>query len=285
MIREFLNRKYGKYVTSVLLDANNKVWYGSKDKEDAQIEVINHLKNLTNSKNEKLIPTTFLENNNVKWGLDFSSWFGEFKTAEKEYFFIGAEPHIEKNFQLVYDFGSYSDDLDESSKYYLNEKSHIWHDLINIFVEDSTKTDDITNFLQKCYITDLCHFVPQNCGQVQKICKILSIKKGDWDKLRKEVAIEFLLEEISIVQPKYIFLHGNSSRNFFQQHLNETEYLIDSKSGFKIIEGKINIKGKDYKIISLPHLKGEMTNKLWRCKIYPERPKRAKEIIKQLVKE
>ena len=51
MIREFLNRKYGKYVTSVLLDANNKVWYGSKDKEDAQIEVINHLKNLTNSKN------------------------------------------------------------------------------------------------------------------------------------------------------------------------------------------------------------------------------------------
>ena len=67
--------------------------------------------------------------------------------------------------------------------------------------------------------------------------------------------------------------------------MNETEYLIDSKSGFKIIEGKINIKGKDYKIISLPHLKGEMTNKLWRCKIYPERPKHAKEIIKQLVKE
>ena len=40
MIREFLNRKYGNYVTSALLDTNNQVWYGSKDKEDAQIEFL-----------------------------------------------------------------------------------------------------------------------------------------------------------------------------------------------------------------------------------------------------
>jgi hypothetical protein len=281
MIKEFLEKKYGKYVTNILLDSNNQVWLEEKDNtEEAQFEVMAHLKSLTNANGVRLIPSNFFDNN-VEWGLDFSGWIGEFKAEEKEYFFIGAEPHINKNFQLVYNFGSYSDSLEETANHYLSHKKNIWYDLINIFVDDCSNITDVISFLKKCYIADLCHFVPKKCGQINSICETLSIKTSEWAALRYEIAKEFLHNEISIVKPKYIILHGKSARDFFKSSLESEEFIDESK--LKIMEGEININGQDYKIISIPHLKGQMTNQLWRSKKNYKHPIAAKKIIRKKI--
>ena len=200
----------------------------------------------------------------------------------KEFLFIGAEPHIKCNFQLVYGFGCYEYGIENTVKHHFKDEKNIWYNLANVFVEDCTEIDNVTNFLKKCYITDLCHIVPQDCGQVKDICKKLSIKNSDWGNFRKQVAIEFLFKEIAVVKPKFIILHGDPSRKFFKQYLNERIHPIEC-SNLKILEGKIEIEGNEYKIISIPHLAGQMKNELWRSHKYPKRPKSAKEIIRKLV--
>jgi len=277
MIREFLEEKYGKFVTDQFLNDRNEVIRENLNEDgiDEQKEVIRVLKESKDISGKTLVPD-FFWNQKVEWGFDFSSWIGNFNN--KDFFFIGAEPHIWKNYQLVYDFGNYKDmSLTETAHEHYERVTDIWHYLTKIFVEDPTDRSAITEFLNKCYITDLCHIVPKGCGQVKDICKALSIKSGDWKRFRSSVAKKYLLREIEVVNPKYVILHGNPSRDFFQTELGlqfTADYKIDN-SIYSIKTGELN----GYKIISIPHLKGDVRNKLWRCESYKERPISAKNII------
>ncbi len=281
MIRSFLESKYGKYVTDQLVTKDNKVMLDNINKNgiEQQEEVIKHIASLQDKDGNKLIPERFLLNN-AEWGMDFSSWIGTLND-KKEYLFIGAEPHISNNYQLVYDFGSHNEKtIEQDAVTQFNRESDIWHYLTKIFVKDLT-SKNIASFLSKCYITDLSHIVPKGCGQVKDICKVLNISVNEWVNFRTSVAKNFLPAEIKAVNPRFVILHGNASRDYFRDILGvvyNTPYPIKN-SPYKILTGEFN----GYKIISIPHLKGDMRNKLWKCKKFPERPESAKEILNLLI--
>jgi hypothetical protein len=280
MIKTLLEQKYGQFVTNQFLTEENEVikenW--NIDGVEEQKEVIRTLKDLKDFNGNNLVPDNFWSQS-AEWGFDFSSWVGNYDN--KEFFIIGAEPHIHKNYQLVYDFGNLrGKTLMESANEHYGDKSDIWHYLTNIFVDNPTP-ESITEFLNKCYITDLCHIVPKGCGQVDTICEKLQIKPTEWHKFRTSIAKRFLLEEIKAVNPKFVILHGNASREFFQNELgvNYTQVYPIDNSKYTIKVGAL----ENYKIVSIPHLKGDMKNKLWKCKKHPERPLSAKKILNQIV--
>lgn len=298
-IIDFLEKKYGKHVTEKLVE-DGKVYLNNINKKDIkeQEEVMKHIENLTDENGEKILPENFLFKK-WEWGMDFSSWLGSIET-KKKFMFIGAEPHLSNNYQLVYDFGSYREKSVEKSAicHYNRDKGRdIWNYLTDIFVDDLNDNAEfsvedekkIAEFLSQCYITDLCHIVPKCCGQVNKITEKLNIEKGEWNIFRTKVANTFLLDEINAVNPEFIILHGNAARNHFIKKTETTfaEHKF-AHSPYKILEGEIKIEDKKngefntYKIISIPHLKGDMRNKLWRCKKYKERPKEAKRILREL---
>jgi len=282
MIRKFLEEKYGKFITDKFLNDRNEVIYENFDRDgiEEQNEVIRVLKESKDISGRNLV-SDFFWNNKVDWGFDFSSWIGNFNY--KDFFFIGAEPHIGNNYQLVYDFGNFSGlTLKETALKHYKRDTDIWFYLTQIFVSELTD-ENITHFLNKCYITDLCHVVPKNCGQVKDICEKLSIKSGEWKKFRSSVAKRYLLKEIEAVDPKYVILHGNPSRDFFQSELG-----LQFTGDYKIENSIYSIKTGElagYKIISIPHLKGDVRNKLWKCVKYPERPESAKKILNELIKQ
>ena len=280
MIKEFLIEKYGSFVTNCFLTEQNEVIYDNRNEDGVkeQEEVIKVLEALKTAEGESLVPESFLKKD-VQWGFDFSSWIGSYDN--KEFFFVGSEPHIQSNYQLVYDFGNLKGKtLNETAKYHYEKQSDIWYYLTEIFVDDLIE-ENITSFLSKCYITDLCHIVPKHCGQVKDICRKLDIKPGEWKQFRNSVAQRFLLKEIEVVNPKYVILHGNPAREFFQDKLGMIvtgNYPID-KSRYSIKTGNLN----GWQVLSIPHLKGDVRNKLWKCKKYPERPKSAKRILNSIV--
>ncbi|MCL3781266.1 hypothetical protein EMN47_12825 [Prolixibacteraceae bacterium JC049] len=200
-MKEFLIEKYGEFITTQFLTGNNEVIHDNLNRDGAkeQKEVIKVLKSAKNIDREKLILEKFW-NANVEWGFDFSSWIGDCKN--KDYLFIGAEPHIGNNYQLVYDFRNlYGKPFKKSALIHYKRESDIWHYITKIFVQDLTDKN-IIDFLNKCYITDLCHIVPKHCGQVKDICKKLSIKPREWREFRSSVAKRYLLKEIEAVNPK-----------------------------------------------------------------------------------
>ena len=158
MIRDFLNFKYGEFVTNAFLTSHNEVLWDNfnKDGTNEQLEVKKHLREIKDSQGNRIVSDKFLE---IEWGMDFSSWIGEFNTG-KDFLFIGAEPHIYKNYQLVYDFGNRNGyDLRSIAVKYAEDVNDIWHYVVKNFVNDLN--DEIKlSFLNKCYITDLCHLVP-----------------------------------------------------------------------------------------------------------------------------
>ena len=280
-LENHLIRKYGKAVTNQLLTKNHEVLRNCIAKKDDNTyqHKIKSLLSLKDALGNNLVPELLIKEK-VEWGVDFSSWIGQFD-AGKEYFFIGAEPHINRDFQLVYDFGNIENkDVNEIAREHFSDESDIWNYLTKIFVDDLSD-ENITDFLKKCYITDLCHLVPKKCGQVKDIVKALSIKPKDWNEFRTKMANEFLIEEIKIVNPKFVILHGNVARKFFKNQLkvifNKT-FEIENSS-LKILSGEYD----GYKIISIPHLKGQNRSNLWKSKKYPERPKSARKIIRSII--
>lgn len=286
-MRSILVEKYGEYVTSKLMEKDNMVYLdnnSTNNKISEQLEIVS----LLNSYKELFEGEDISENiwnSEKEWGVDFSSWLGG--SNDKEYMFIGAEPHINSDYQLVYDFGRRKDKSVEDSAEEFACGSDIWSYLTDIFVEDTKRSkDDVTSFLSKCYITDLCHIVPKGCGQIKTIKEELDIKTKDWNTFRRVIAERFLVDEIEAVNPKIIILHGNASRMFFKRYLgvefNETSFIEGTK--YRISCGEMNGKSKktSYKIIAIPHLKGMMRNFIWRSNKYPERLKSAKVIINKM---
>lgn len=281
MINKILQAKYGSYVTGQLLSANDEALIDNIDKssEKGRVAVTQLLLRLKDLDSDKILPERFW-NTEVQWGVDFSSWLGQFDN-NKRYLFIGSEPHLKSNYQLVYDFGSPKHgDLKRAALNYYRNKNDIWHYIVNNFSNDLSDAG-IESFLRKCYIMDLCHIVPKSCGQVEDICKTLNISKGDWTYFRTIVAHSFLKDEIKAVDPQVIILHGAPARDFFKNDLK-----VDFKESFKIGDWDRHILFGEYcgyNVITVPHLKGQMLNELWRSKKHPERPKAVKEIIQKLL--
>ena len=222
MIKHFLTKKYGEYVTGKFLTAENEVIRDNLNKDGLpeQLEIKKHLKGLVDEKGVRLVPDTFLRND-VNWGMDFSSWIGKFDN-DKEFFIIGAEPHLRNQYQLIYDFGNQKGrDVRQTALSYFSNKSDIWYYLTKNFVE-AVNDDNAVTFLQKCYISDLCHLVPTDCSQVKIICERLAISQRDWQKFRTAIAKNFLVDEIKLVNPKCVVLHGTQAREFFEKELNVT---------------------------------------------------------------
>lgn len=289
MLRDFLIQKYGKHITEKFLNEKNELIWENRNEDDKneQQKVVEHIENLVDSNGNKIVPKKFLENNKNGWGLDFSSWIGSFNST-KDYMIIGAEPHVWRNYQLVYNFGNFKGKtIQESAQLHFTGKTgeEIFSYLPKIFMDDTS--NQVTQFLEKCYLTDLCHIVPKGCGQVKDIQTALSITSKEWDKFRESIAKNFLKQEIAEICPKYIILHGNPSRIFFKKIFGvvyESCYKIEN-SIYSILTGSyINMNGEKIPVISIPHLAGDVRGKLWKCKAYPERLKSAKQILNNLIK-
>ncbi|WP_192820707.1 uracil-DNA glycosylase family protein [Rufibacter sp. LB8] len=273
MIKEFFYKKYGTEVTDSIMTASNEVIVESKNSDITKHHLIKkHLIDIT----VDLDISPKLIDQDVTWGMDFSGWIGSYDSeVGKEYMIIGAEPSISRNYQLVYGFGNkYNLNIDQTASYHYEKEDDIWSYFTRLLIKEN---ESIRDFLEKCYITDLCHIVPQGCGTVESICKKLNITAKEWETFRTSLAKKFLLEEIELVKPKLLVLHGNVSRDFFKTLLK-----IKFESIGKIKNTKYSISKAEWKgipILSIPHLKGQVRNKLWKC-ADKERFESAKNIVK-----
>lgn len=282
MIRKVLTEKYGQYVTDKLMTADDHVLIENIDagSMEGQEKVMEHIKNMKDAEGNILAPDHFFTQD-VEWGMDFSSWIGDL-TQPKDFFIIGAEPSINKNYQLVYDFGTIKGTKDLKT----NAQAHygrddIWRNLTNVIVSNPND-ESVTGFLSKCYITDLCHVVPKKCGQVSGICSALSITPREWDDFRTRVAKRFLVEEIRAVNPKCIILHGNTPRDFFRDQLG-----VKYDNTFSIEKSKMTVQtgffDQRYRIISIPHLKGSNNGTIWKNSVNPEKRDSIKRTLHQII--
>jgi hypothetical protein len=286
-MKNILEKKYGQFVTSKLLCSKTEVLLNNINKSGIieQQEVLNHLKSIRDIENNPLIPSKFFQNN-VKWGFDFSGWIGSLQSESKEFMLIGAEPNINHNYQIVYDFGTekgvniYETALKHYNTKWTKTTRDIWGIMVDMFSEYNDN-DSVVEFLSKCYMTDLCHFVPQGCSNIEAISKKLGVTKTEWKSLRSKSAQLFLKDEILTLSPKVIVLHGEAARSFFIKEFKQVvlkNYKIEN-SNFTISEGEWN----NIKVIGIPHLSGDVRNKLWRCRKFEERAESARNIIQKIL--
>lgn len=279
MLREFLTEKYGAYVTDHLLTNDNEPRLDKIDKDslEGQEAVTNHLRSLRDDAGNRLVPDEYLK---VDWGMDFSSWLGPFN-GKHDVMLIGAEPHIANNYQLVYDFGLRGDeDVRGAALRYEANNNDIWHYIAKNFASDNS-LENKAEFIERCYITDLCHIVPKECGQVDSICAKLGIPGKEWEEFRAKVARQFLVREVEVVKPKLIVLHGGASRDFFQGTLGVEFSSWEKIAGWRGSVSKGTFSGAT--VLGIPHLKGQVLNELWRSKS-DERVNSVRQIIQDFLK-
>lgn len=256
--------KYGEEISSILLSEFQLKAENIKEKNEAdqlmvkrQIEKINQRLGLNLGVNE------------TNWAFDFSGWTGQldFKRDNlKEYMIIGLEPHVERyDFQVTYGLsdktpqGSQRFSLDLGNEFEIqcnDDSSLIWTNLFKIMASDKQQSEvlekgnsqTMLDFLNQFYITDLCHFAPQD-----KAKAINNIK--DWKNIRYKVASHFLTSEISQIKPKVLITQGNNVFTELKQILkfNETDSypLKFGKNCWSIKTGED--KDKRYRVLSIPH--------------------------------
>lgn len=206
--------------------------------------------------------------NGTNWAFDFSGWTGQLdlkKNNLKEYMIIGLEPHVERyDFQVTYGLsdktpqGSQRFSLDLENKFIQcnDDSSLIWTNLFKIVASDKQQSEvfekgnraTMLNFLNQFYITDLCHFAPQEKA------KAINDIKG-WKNIRHKVASQFLPCEINQIKPKVLITQGNNVFTELKQILkfNETDsYPLEfGKNCWSIKTGED--KDKKYRVLSIPH--------------------------------
>lgn len=258
---EILEEKYGEAICNQLLEdgklkpeniaAKNEQSQGLVKK---QISKINSLLDLG------------LDVENTDWAFDFSGWIGSLarKGESKRYMIIGLEPHIERyDYQITYGLSErtpkgeerFSIDSSETWEIRCNDDSSlIWTTLFKLMADDNQKKEVLQHsnekvlkeFLHQFYITDLCHFAPQD-----KAKAVHDIK--DWKKIRAKVAGRYLQKEIEAVNPEVILTQGNGVFNELKGILKfrETESYPLNYNNWSIKTG-VDLKG-NYKVLSLPH--------------------------------
>lgn len=295
MNKNFFIKKYGNYIVDNLFDESNRILVErSSDSIESQRMVVKQLKTLRDIHGNSLIPNSFW-NADTEWGIDCSGWIGKFDASNrKSIMVIGAEPNVMKDYKIAYDFGSSSNkSLIETALYhyntpYSNTTRDLWNIISKIFL-DKFDNASITNFLNKCYISDLCFFAPKNTGQVSSsgkkkgIIEILGITQSKWKNFKFEVAESYLIPEILIVKPRIIVLSGRSPREFFMRKKKVLfkRHLIDEElSNQSIYMG--NWEGMT--LIGVPHFSNSARNEVWKGKGKKESLKiKAKIIINKLI--
>ncbi len=306
-LKDFLEIKFGEEITKRLFDGKKltpeKTVGKNKKDQKLVVEQLEGLKDLSkikfkndkeielpkDNKNQKLD----LDLKNTRWAFDFPGFIGEFN-GSKEIMIIGLEPHVEcYDFQITYGlsektpFGEERFECNNNTKktdfpvLCKDDSSLIWSNIFKIFNEEKQCKDDtsLKNFLERFYITDLCHFAPQDHASAIK-----GVKK--WDEIRKNVAEKFLKREIEIVKPKIILAQGKVVFYFLKDILKFDKILPEAfveygKRKQYIRFGEKNINDEKITIIGLPHL-GTSRHR----KFYQEKSNDIREILrKKLPKE
>lgn len=250
---------YSKLVTDFQLNAEKIIPANESDQliVKRHIEIINQNLGLG------------LCTNGTNWAFDFSGWTGQLdlkKDNLKEYMIIGLEPHVERyDFQVTYGLSDktpqgsqrFSLDLENEFKIQCNDDSSlIWTNLFKIMASDKQQSEvlekgnrqTMLDFLNQFYITDLCHFAPQDKA------KAINNIKG-WKNIRYKVASHFLPSEINQIKPKVLITQGNNVFTELKQILkfNETDSypLKFGKNCWSIKTGED--KDKRYRVLSVPH--------------------------------
>jgi len=256
--------KYGEEICSTLLSEFKLKAENIKEKNEAdQLIVKRHIEKINQSLELDLAI------NETNWAFDFSGWTGQLdlkKDNLKKYRIIGLEPHVERyDYQVTYGLSDitpqgsqrFSLNLENEFEIQCNDDSSlIWTNLFKIMASDKQQSEvlkkgnrkTMLEFLNQFYITDLCHFAPQN-----KAKAINNI--NDWKNIRFKVASHFLTNEISLIKPKVIITQGNNVFTELKQILkfNETDSypLKFGKNCWSIKTGEDKDKG--YRVLSIPH--------------------------------
>ena len=268
----FLTTYFGKKITENLIDLEKVSIKKGNAKDLYQINSEEILKQVFNLKTK--ISNDIIQNN--KWAFDFPGWIGELdfkKKHTKEILVIGMEPHIgekdnngiSRTAQVTYGLRETDDFIYSELDEYTPNKQ-LWNNLNGIFGIDSDYKN--REFLEKIYITDMCHFAVKG-----KVTETYLIK--NWNKIRTANASSYISETIEHIKPKYIISQSTPVSNFVENHLSNTSTLLDEFSPnifSKELRGKMrnfpNFKkfsslNSDIIHIRLPHLASGQTNHFW----------------------
>jgi len=270
MITEHFKNKYGEKITKTLLENNNLIAENiSHRNENSQNLVKEQISKLNNQLDLNI------DIKNTNWAFDFPGWLSQLSTQKegaKKIMIIGLEPHVERyDYQITYGLSNKTPSNSQRFKIDLknnfeivcqDDSSLIWTNLFKILANDSQLKAVLENgnekvmfdFLNQFYITDLCHFAPQD-----KAKAINDV--GNWKKIRLKVAKQFMHKEIDLVQPKIILTQGNQVFNELKRVL---KFQVTENYPLKFGKNTWSIKtgicpNNKYKVISIPHF-GSLLN-------------------------
>lgn len=248
MIKEFLEKKYGKEIISNLIK-NGRINLAKQAPKGTK-------QDLVDSQIKKMIELGLLSEEDFEsgkpWAFDISSTFADLtETSRIPVMIIGEDPHVQYNdYQAVYGFALNGSEF-RKEKITDKFKQHI----LSLFYtneEIQEKTDsEILEFLSNFYVTDLCHFTPQGADN-----RKLELKS--WTAVKERTARYFLEKEIEVVRPKYIVTHGRFSRENLAKILG-VEIIEAGKIGQRFYRGEY----KGIQIIGLSHLGSRNTIGHW----------------------
>lgn len=219
-----------------------------------------------------------LDNN---WAFDFPGWLGSIKEG-KPIMIIGQEPNVQHPpIQIVYGFYQNKDESKgDAAKRLLDagrlaEENNIkagylklWFRLGEMF---KGHFGDDLEVLQKCYITDICHFAPSKCGTVKTINAILAKNNTQkWEDIRSKVLEKYLQKEIEALSPKIIVCQSDITYKTVTKILNTNEHkefqMKYPKKGYKIRFSKWK---NNITVVGVPHIGSNfnITDKFWKYHI------------------
>lgn len=267
-ISKHLQEKYGEEIYYSLVDGTKKL----KLKKGANYEL--YKDNLEKQIIERfIVPITRTKEDKKEWAFDFPGWIGALenkgKDNNKEIFVIGLEPHIsESSFQVTY--GLRETKENEFDEICFGNNKKLWKNLFDLFNSESTTIDKF--FLNRFYITDLCHFAPRgNANLIREI--------PNWEKIREEIALKYIPNEIDLLSPKFIVSQGLAVCDIIDNKIlkkigkvldwiSPEELNRNFETRYKNLPflSKYEFKGKILYHIGLPHLASGNTNDFWKNK-------------------
>lgn len=266
--RKFVEGKFGSHVVDKILSSPRLELTSTGDKE-SQEKVASHIVLLEKNMN-------FSAPNG--WGFDFPGWVGNLEKSNGDYrreiMVIGMEPHIEgRDFQVTY--GLVETDENEFMELDWGNNTALWQRLYGMFAseEESYKS---RAFLERFYITDLCHFAPKGKAKL--------VKDNNWKKIRTSIASKFLSDEIALISPEIIVSQSGPVAGFVDNCIlknigKDTRWrpnyeskgrdgklnLPSSKIKYLpfLTEYQLNVNGKKLIHVGLPHIASGFTNHFW----------------------
>jgi hypothetical protein len=280
-ITSVLESKFGYEVVQELLEdgiiqnhkfcENPTLFAKGRDEKIKEYVFENIISDASNKEVEK--------NDKKNWAFDFPGWLGSIKDG-KLIMIIGQEPNVQNPpIQIVYGFHQNKDDDKDSAAKRLfddgriaeeNNEKKAGHKKLWFRVSELLKGTfgNQVEVLQECYITDICHFAPSNCGTVKTINSILANNNTQkWEDIRSKVLEKYLRKEIEALSPKIIICQSDITYRTVTKILNTIEHkefqMKYPKKGYKIRFSKWE---NNITVIGVPHIGSNfnITNKFWR---------------------